>query len=57
MKENRKCIAFYAIALIQIKLLRLLANTNTEAWPGAEAWKVKKALVAKYHQDDVLTVS
>jgi hypothetical protein len=57
MKENRKCIAFYAIALEQMKLPRLLTKAKTEAWPGGEAWKVNKALMTKYRPDDVLTVS
>jgi hypothetical protein len=56
-KENRKCIVFYAIALKQMKLLRLLTKSKTEAWSGGEAWKVKKTLAAKYRPDDVLTVS
>jgi hypothetical protein len=31
MKETRKCIAFYAIALKQMKLLHLLTKSNTES--------------------------
>jgi hypothetical protein len=57
MKENRKCIALYAIALKHTTLLSILIKAKTEAWPGGEAWKVNKALVEKCQPDDVLTVS
>jgi hypothetical protein len=40
-----------------MKLLRLLTKENTVTWPGGEAWKIKKALVAKHCPDDVLIVS
>jgi hypothetical protein len=53
VKHNKKCIAFYAIVLTQMKLLRLLTNAKTEEWPGGEARKVKQARVAKYRPDDV----
>jgi hypothetical protein len=36
-KENIKGISLYAIALQQLKLLRILTNAKTEAWPGREA--------------------
>jgi hypothetical protein len=57
VKDNKKCIAYYAIALKQMKLVRLLTNENTVKWPGGGAWKINKARVVKYRPDDVLTVS
>jgi hypothetical protein len=57
VKDNRKCFAFYAIVLTQMKLLRLLTKAKTEEWTGGEAWKVKKTIVSKYRPDVALTVS
>jgi hypothetical protein len=57
VKDNKKCIAYYAIALKQMKPLRLLTKKSTVIWPGGEAWNIKTACVAKYRPDDVLTVS
>jgi hypothetical protein len=38
VKDNKKqCIAFYAIALKQMKLLRLLTKAKTTTWPEGEA--------------------
>jgi hypothetical protein len=39
-----------------MKLLRLITKAKAGDWPGGEAWKVNKALMAKYRPDDVLTV-
>jgi hypothetical protein len=40
-----------------MKLLRLITKAKSDEWPGGEAWRVKKALMAKYRPDDVPTVS
>jgi hypothetical protein len=53
VKDNRKCIAFYAIAMKQMKLMRILTKAKTEEWPRCQDWKVRKALVEKYRPDDV----
>jgi hypothetical protein len=56
-KANKRAMAYYALAFKTMKLLRLITKANTDDWPCGEAWKVKKALMAKYRPDDVLTVS
>jgi hypothetical protein len=56
-KDNKKCIAYYKIELKHMKILCLLAKVNTTTWPRGLAWKVKKALVAKYRPDNMITVS
>jgi hypothetical protein len=40
VKDHKKYIAFNAIALKQMQLLRLLTKTQTDEWPGGEAWKL-----------------
>jgi hypothetical protein len=54
---NKRAMAYFALAFKTIKLLRLITKAKTEAWPGGEAWKVKKALSEKNRPDDLLTVS
>jgi hypothetical protein len=56
-KANKRAMAYYALAFKTMKLLRLITKAKTDEWPGGEAWRVKKALMAKYRPDDVLTVS
>jgi UDP-glucose 6-dehydrogenase len=56
-KANKLFMAYYALAFKTMKLLRLSTKANTDDWTGGEAWKVNKALMAKYRPDDVLTVS
>jgi hypothetical protein len=56
-KANTRAMAYYALAFKTMKLLRLITKAKTVEWPGGEAWKVKKALMAKYRPDYVLTVS
>jgi hypothetical protein len=48
IKDNKKCIAYYAIALKTMKLQRPRQQSGQE---------VKKVLVAKYLPDDVFNVS
>jgi hypothetical protein len=55
-KANKQDMAYFALAFKTMKLLRLITTAKTEAWPGGEAWKVKKALSEKYSPDDVITV-
>jgi hypothetical protein len=56
-KANKRDMAYYALAFKTMKLLRLMTKAKADEWPGGEAWRVKKALMAKYRPDDVLTVS
>jgi hypothetical protein len=56
-KANKRAMAYYALAFKTMKLLRLITKAKTDEWPSGEACKVKKALMAKYRPDDVLTVS
>jgi hypothetical protein len=56
-KMNKRAMAYYALAFKTMKLLRLITKSKTDEWPGGEAWRLKKALMAKYRPDDVLTVS
>jgi hypothetical protein len=56
-KANKRAMEYYALAFKTMKLLMLITKAKTDEWPGGEAWKVKKALMAKYRPDDVLTVS
>jgi hypothetical protein len=56
-KANKRAMAYYALAFKTMKLLRLITKAKTDEWPGGEAWRVNKALMAKYRPDDVLTVS
>jgi hypothetical protein len=46
VKDNKKCIDFYAIASKQMKLLCILTEAKM-AWLGVKFWKSKKSLVAK----------
>jgi hypothetical protein len=55
-KANKRAMAYYALAFKTMKLLRLITKAKTDEWPGGEAWRVKKALMAKYRPDDVFTV-
>jgi hypothetical protein len=36
-KANKRAMAYFALALKTMKLLRLITRTKTEAWPGGEA--------------------
>jgi hypothetical protein len=56
-KSNKPVMASYALSFKTMKLLRLITKANTDEWPFGEAWKVKKALMAKYRPDDELTIS
>jgi hypothetical protein len=56
-KANKQAMAYYALVFKTMKLLRLITKAKTDEWPGGEAWRVKKALMAKYRPGDVLTVS
>jgi hypothetical protein len=56
-KANERAMTYFDLAFKTMKILRLITKAKTEAWPGGEAWKVKKALSEKYRPDDVLTVS
>jgi hypothetical protein len=56
IKSNKRAMENYALAFKTMKLLRLITKANTDEWPGGEAWKVKKSLMAKYRPDDVITV-
>jgi hypothetical protein len=56
-KSNKRAMAYFPLEFKTMKLLRLITKAKTEAWPGGEAWKVKKALSEKYRPVDVLTVS
>jgi hypothetical protein len=56
-KANKRAMAYYALEFKTMKFLRLITKSKTDEWPGGEAWRLKKALMAKYRPDDVLTVS
>jgi hypothetical protein len=56
-KANKRAMVYYALAFKTMKLMRLITKAKTYEYPGGEAWKVKKSLMAKYRPDDVLTVS
>jgi hypothetical protein len=56
-KANKRAMVYFALAFKTMKLLRLITKAKTEAWPGGEVWKVKKALSENYRPDGVLTVS
>jgi hypothetical protein len=47
-KANKQAMAYYALAFKTMKLLSLITKAKTDEWPGGEAWRVKKALMAKY---------
>ena len=57
MKANRQAMAYLALALKPIELLRLLTRAVTTEWAEGEAWKVMKQVQDIYQPNEVLSIA
>ena len=57
VKANRQAMAYLALALKPMELLRLLTRAVTTEWPEGEAWKVMKQLQDIYRPNDVQSIA
>ena len=57
VKANRQAIAYLALALKPMELLRLITRSVTKEWPEGEAWKVMKDLQEIYRPDNIQAIA